>query len=241
MKENQDQDQVQDQVQESRQQQMRQQQMASFGCLLADFSHEMRNHLAVIQEANGLLEDMLAMKGTAGNSLLTSLEESSGQIRKRVRSAGELCQNLSRMAHRSDTPCSFFQVNELIRELVALLVRSARSQQVSLELELGQEIEPIFNEPALLQYVLYQLYVFLLGLVNRGQVMIIRTAQVEKGVTIDLYVVDDAKVEVSALPETVLAACASLEARLETLARAGKSGVHACGFQLLIPSLSRIE
>ncbi len=224
-------------MKEKQEQAMRQHQVASLGRLLADFSHEMRNHLAVIQEANGLLEDILAMEESKENSLLASLGESNAQIAKRVRSTGALCQHLSSMAHRSDTPRAFFQMNELVTELVTLLARSARSQQVTLQLELGQESDSIYNEPALLQYVLYQLYVFLLGWMSRGQTMIIRTAQVEKGIEIRLGFAGEVSVEMLALPETVLVALASLGANLEKLARAREGGTDFCGFQLLVPSL----
>ncbi|MGB5686979.1 MAG: hypothetical protein WBM35_14305, partial [Candidatus Electrothrix sp.] len=148
---------------------IRRQQMASFGRLLADFSHEMRNHLAVIQEANGLLEDILAMEGSEGNSVPALLEETAAQIGQRVRHSADLCQHLSGMAHRSDTPLSSFLINELLAELTVFLERSARSQQVTLQLDLEQEIEPIYNEPALLQHLLYQLYVFSLERLRNGQ------------------------------------------------------------------------
>ncbi|MCI5129139.1 MAG: sensor histidine kinase, partial [Candidatus Electrothrix sp. AUS3] len=66
-------------------QQLRQQQMASLGRLLADFSHEMRNHLAVMQEANGLLQDILTMQGDEAPPFVASLKDTAAQIGKRVR------------------------------------------------------------------------------------------------------------------------------------------------------------
>lgn len=164
---------------EKQEQAIRQQQIASLGRLVADFSHEMRNHLAVIQEANGLLEDILAMEGSKGSPLLVSLAETAGQIGQRVRRSADLCRYLSGMAHRSDTPLSFFAVNELVEELAVFLERSARSRKVVVQLDPGQGLEPIYNEPALLQHVLYQLYVFCLDLLSKGQTLVISTAQAE--------------------------------------------------------------
>jgi signal transduction histidine kinase len=230
--------------QEQAMQEIRYHQLAFLGRLLADFSHEMRNHLAVIQEANGLLEDLLAMEKGKENFLLTSLGESNAQIGKRVRAAGALCQHLSSMAHRSDTPRSFFQVNEVVIELAALLERSARSQQVCLQLELGQGIDPIYNEPALLHYVFYQLYVVVLDLMSRGQTMIIRTIQSEEGVKITFCFnpisLGESQEDVSGLteiPESVLTALSALEARLEKLEKTGGGELDLYGFQLLVPSL----
>ncbi|MCI5160862.1 MAG: hypothetical protein D3917_02320 [Candidatus Electrothrix sp. AX5] len=225
---------------------MRQQQMASFGRLVADFSHEMRNHLAVIQEANGLLEDILAMEGTEGNLVPALLEETAAQIGQRVRRSADLCQHLSGMAHRSDTPCSSFQVNDLVAELVIFLERSTRSRQISLQLDQGQGIDPIYNEPALLQHVLYQLYAFSLELLSNGQTLIISTAigtvQTKGGVAISFRLGGVPKLDLAELSATVSAAIASLGAKLEgqqqedlEVTEQGFAGF--CGFKLLVPSL----
>ena len=225
---------------------MRQQQMASFGRLIADFSHEMRNHLAVIQEANGLLEDILAMEATKGNSVPALLEETAAQISQRVRRSADLCQHLSGMAHRSDTPCSSFQVNDLVTELVVFLKRSARSQQVTLQLDLEQGIEPIYNEPALLQHLLYQLYAFSLERLRNGQAdkqtLIISTAQAEEGAMIIFRLVGVPELDLAEVSAAVLAAVASLGATLEDLKQEDfevtmQRFADSSRFRLLLPSL----
>lgn len=231
-------------------QSIRRRQMASFGRLLADFSHEMRNHLAVIQEANGLLEDILAMEETEGSPLFSSLGDTAAQIGQRVRRSAELCQHLSGMAHRSDTPLSSFSVNELLAELVVFLERSARSRQVVLQLEPGQGIDSIYNEPALLQHVLYQLYIFSLELLRTGQTLVISTAistaistsQAKEGVAISFYLAGVPKMELdlTELSATMSAALASLAAKLEDPEEPEKTGEGAAdfsGFSLLVPSL----
>jgi C4-dicarboxylate-specific signal transduction histidine kinase len=225
---------------------IRRRQMASFGRLLADFSHEMRNHLAVIQEANGLLEDILAMEETEGSPLFSSLGDTAAQIGQRVRRSAELCQHLSGLAHRSDTPLSSFSVNELLAELVVFLERSARSRQVVLQLEPGQGIDSIYNEPALLQHVLYQLYIFSLELLRTGQTLVISTAistsQAKEGVAISFYLAGVPKMELdlTELSATMSAALASLAAKLEEPEKPEKTGAGAAdfsGFSLLVPSL----
>jgi C4-dicarboxylate-specific signal transduction histidine kinase len=225
---------------------IRRRQMASFGRLLADFSHEIRNHLAVIQEANGLLEDILAMEETEGSPLFSSLGDTAAQIGQRVRRSAELCQHLSGLAHRSDTPLSSFSVNELLAELVVFLERSARSRQVVLQLEPGQGIDSIYNEPALLQHVLYQLYIFSLELLRTGQTLVISTAistsQAKEGVAISFYLAGVPKMELdlTELSATMSAALASLAAKLEEPEKPEKTGAGAAdfsGFSLLVPSL----
>jgi signal transduction histidine kinase len=222
---------------------IRRQQMASFGHLLADFSHEMRNHLAVIQEANGLLEDiLLAMEGAEGNPVPALLGKTAAQISQRVRRSADLCQHLSGMAHRSDAPLSFFQVNDLLAELVVFLERSTRSQQVTLQLDPGQGIDSIYNEPALLQHILYQLYTFSLELLDNGQTLIISTAQAKEGIAISFRLVGVSELDLAGVSEAVSAAVASLGAKLEDLrqerlAVKGQKNADSSGFSLLVPSL----
>ncbi|CAK8712072.1 His Kinase A (Phospho-acceptor) domain-containing protein [Candidatus Electrothrix laxa] len=216
---------------------MRQQQMASFGRLLADFSHEMRNHLAVIQEANGLLEDILAMEDSKGNSVPALLEETAAQIGQRVRRSADLCQHLSKMAHRSDTPLSSFSVNELLAELIVFLERSAHSRQVSLQLNPGEGIGTIYNDPALLQHILYQLYAFSLELLSNGQTLVISTAQVEGGALMSFCLVGVPELDLIGMSATVLVAVASLGAKLEELEKTGGEVAVSSGFRLLVPSL----
>ncbi|XCN72965.1 MAG: hypothetical protein Q3M24_22255 [Candidatus Electrothrix aestuarii] len=219
---------------------IRWQQMASLGRLLADFSHEMRNHLAVIQEANGLLEDILALQGEEGSPLSSSVRQTAAQIGKRVRTSAELCRHLSSMAHRSDTPRSFFQVNDLLIDLAVFLDRSTRSQQITLQFEPGQGVEPLYNEPALLQYILYQLYVFSLQQLGQGDTLLVRTAQVENGVAIDFYLPGVPQATLAGISETVWAALASLEAKLEELKNIGDGLADSAGLRLLLPSLPAI-
>jgi len=216
---------------------MRREQMAALGRLLADFSHEMRNHLAVIREANGLLEDLLATDEAGENSYTTSLRDCTARIEQRISVSADLCRRLSAMAHRSDTPLSFFQLNELVSELIVLLERSARSRQIALQLEPGQGIEALYNEPGLLQYVFYQLFVFFLDRMDNEQTLIVSTAQIEEGAEVRFCRAGVQQRDLSELPGALLTAVASLGARLETVKRSGEDGTDYSEFRLMVPSL----
>lgn len=219
-------------------QEIRWQQMASQGRLLADFSHEMRNHLAVIQEANGLLEDLLIMEEGKENPLLSSVWATAAQIKRRVQTSAELCRYLSRMAHRADTSLSSFLVNDVLEELVVFLERSARAQQVALQFDPGQEIKPIYNDPALLHSVLYQLYIFSLELLSNGQGLIISTAQAMDRVEVRFSLHGVLHVDFSRISETTLAAMDSLKVGLEEFNVSEGSLPEGFTFRLFVSSLS---
>lgn len=64
---------------------IRQEQVESFGRLMAGFSHDMKNHLGIIRESNGLMGDIIEMGGLGNDE--TSVErfkKSISAIERRV-------------------------------------------------------------------------------------------------------------------------------------------------------------
>ncbi|XOF33485.1 MAG: hypothetical protein ACL93V_16025 [Candidatus Electrothrix sp. YB6] len=193
---------------------IRQEQLASLGTLLADFSHEIRNHLSVIREANGLLEDMLAMSGR-DDPLSDRARETTALIERRISNSATLCCHLSGVAHRSDTPLSSFHLHELLAELTALFARSARSREIDLRLEPGPDIQPVYNDPALLQHVIYRLYIFCLEHLDRGQTLVLGTAREEDCSVVFFRLPGMPHINPTGLSQTVQAAVARLAGRVE--------------------------
>ena len=157
---------------------IRQDQVASFGRLMAGFAHDMKNHLGIIRESNGLMGDILGM-GTLGDdsNLLQRLEKSIESIGRRVVVSANALHHLSGLAHRPDTPCSSFQINDLIEEEYAFLERFSRLKQVAVGWELGKGLPALYNDPALLQYIIYKIYSRCLELLENGHTLTFITAQ----------------------------------------------------------------
>ncbi|MCI5147847.1 MAG: hypothetical protein D3916_00280 [Candidatus Electrothrix sp. MAN1_4] len=229
-------------------QKMRQQQLACLGRLLADFSHEMRNHLAVIQQANGLLEDILAMADQQDETPdLASLGSAVTQIKQRIGCSVTLCEHLSSMAHRSDTTLSSFQINELLDDLFVFWERSAQACKITLDFDLERGVKPIYNEPALLQYVLHQLYTFALGLMGKEKTLMIRTTQEAEQVAITFCLngvtehvsETDLETDLSGLSEMVEAATTTLGATFKKMRQSGTGDANPLQLQILVSSLHR--
>ena len=84
---------------------IRQQQIESFGRLIAGFAHDMKNHLGIIRESNGLMDDLIAM-GTLDedDKMVERLKKSIVAIERRVVISANMLHHLSGLAHRPDTP-----------------------------------------------------------------------------------------------------------------------------------------
>ena len=164
---------------------IRQEQIESFGRLMAGFSHDMKNHLGIIRESNGLMGDIIEMGGLGDDEITVErLKKSIASIERRVVIAANMFHHLSGLAHRPDTPYSFFQINDLITEEYVFLERFSRLKQIDLVLELGDGLPALYNDPALLQHVFYRLYVLCLEQLSSGLTLVILTSRDEKNAVI---------------------------------------------------------
>ena len=134
---------------------LRTMELAHFGKLMASLSHEFKNHLAIINESGGLMEDILLMDGHEQPVNRERFRKIIGTINERVSQAAEMCRHLSSFAHRTDHPLSSFSIVDVIREELYLLRRFAHQKQTELSFSGPQDLPPVFNNPSLLQFSLF--------------------------------------------------------------------------------------
>lgn len=129
-------------------------QLRFIGKILAGFTHESKNYIAIVKESAGLIGDMIQLGKKSGDEsqaylgIIHSIEE---QIEK----ATDLFRHLNRFSHRMDTELCTFNVNETLEELIALLTRFAHQKKISFEKDFQQDIPSINNNPSLLQLLLF--------------------------------------------------------------------------------------
>jgi len=175
------------------------------------------------------------MGGLAENEMLAErFIKSISSIEKRIVIAAEMLHHLSSFAHRSDTPCSSFQVNDLIIEEHTFLQRFSKLQQINVTLELGQGLSAIYNDPSLLQHIFYRMYILCLEQLSPSQNLLIVTRQKEKIVEIIFRLPDS----LQPTPEvfcnnTLQAAINKLQGGLQT----GVDSKAQADISLTIPSL----
>lgn len=213
---------------------MRQDQVESYGRLMAGFSHDMKNHLGIIRESNGLMGDLIAM-GKLGDDevLVQRFAKAIATIEKRVGVAAEMLHHLSSFAHRSDTPYSSFQVNSLITEECIFLDRFSRLRQVNFSLDLGEDLAAISNDPSLLHHVLYRLHAFCLEQLSAGSSLAVITRQKGTFAEIVFRLPFSSKREQQPFDENLLAAVGKLHGELTNAV----SLENGCDLVLLVPTL----
>ena len=135
-------------------QELRVLQLRFIGKILAGFTHESKNYLAIIKESAGLMGDMITF-GKSG-------EEASGQyleiihsIEEQIERATALFKYLNRFSHRMDAQYSAFDCNELLEELTALVLRFANQKRIELVKDFQQDLPQIYSNPSIVHLLVF--------------------------------------------------------------------------------------
>lgn len=159
---------------------IRQEQLETYGNLMAGLAHDMKNHLSIIRESNGLMDDILAMGTMCEDAkMVERLQKSIDVIERRVVIAATTMHHLSGFGHRPDTPNASFLINDLIEEEYIFLERFSRLRQIDVGFELGEALPAVYNDPVLFQHVFYRVYVICLEQMKNGGHLTISTVQEE--------------------------------------------------------------
>jgi signal transduction histidine kinase len=215
---------------------IREEQLESFGRLMAGFAHDMKNHLGIIREANGLMGDILEM-GTIEEdpTMVERLQKSIAAIERRVVISAKMMHHLSRIAHRPDTPYASFLINDLLEEEFTFLERFARLRQVDVVFEFAGDCPAIFSNPSLLQHVFYRVYINCLDLLEEKQTLTIVTKAKEKDVAIVFCFSESQGTETGAVTdELLLAAIEKLHGKIHV----GKDTHDTIVIELLFSSMN---
>ena len=165
---------------------LRNRQLEMVGRLLAGFSHELKNHLAIIKESNGLIADLLSMGRVEDPALRVRLEKITGTINKRTLMVAEMAKHLSGFAHRNDVPVSPFQLHDILNEELAFLARSATLKSIGLSLSFSDSLPVVCNNPSLVQFVFASLFLHILPTVKAGGKIIVSSGQRDRAVFFEL-------------------------------------------------------
>lgn len=211
-------------------------QIESFGRLMAGLAHDMKNHLGIIRESNGLMDDLLAM-GAFGEDtkMVERLKKSIAAIERRVVISAKMMHSLSGIAHRPDSQYASFLINDLIAEEHTFLERFSRLKQVEVAFQFAEDLPAIYNDPSLLQHVLYRVYIACLELIMEKQTLIVLTKQEGKKTVVLFRLPKKADMSFEyAQDEIILAAIGKLEGELTI----EENTAETVDIKLLLSSLS---
>jgi signal transduction histidine kinase len=142
--------------------------LAFFGRLGADVSHELRNILSIIGENAGLLDDLLSLAERGKPLDGARLKKLSASIAGQVRRGTETMERFSRFAHAADQPTASFDLTAATENLVALLQRQVAAAGCRLEADLPRDAIPLRTNFFGLQYAVFSAVELVLGSLEPG-------------------------------------------------------------------------
>jgi len=159
-------------------------QLSFIAKVLSVFTHEIKNHLAIIKESNGLVGDLITLEQASPNAAqcLKIIDSIEHQITR----TSLLCTNLNRFGHRMDMSVSAFNLNECIEELLSLIQKAAKQKELSFEKDFAQNIPSLYNSPSKLQFLIFCLLEKSMDLLDYGGRIIIKTASTNGAVSIGI-------------------------------------------------------
>jgi signal transduction histidine kinase len=142
--------------------------LAFFGRIAASVSHELKNHLAVINEQTGLMSDLLLMAGQGKPPPVQRLTCLSRDIAEQVGKADQTLRMFGRFSHSVDQqhcPVDLFDLSETI---IGIAGRLAASKGVLLSRQGGTAQVIVRTSPFLLVQMVFLCLEHLLALAKGG-------------------------------------------------------------------------
>jgi nitrogen-specific signal transduction histidine kinase len=160
-------------------------QMNFIGRILAGFTHEIKNYIAIIKESAGLMGDMIKA-GKWGKNESRQYLEIIASVEEQIERSLDLFRYLNRFAHKMDTPHVSFNVNEGMEELLALMNRFANQRKIRLETDFQKDLPSVQSDPAMLQFLVFCFVREKLDRLDKNSRIAVKTARADGAVTITI-------------------------------------------------------
>jgi nitrogen-specific signal transduction histidine kinase len=155
------------------------------GKILAGFTHESKNYLAIIKESAGLIEDMIKL-GKSGEEASGQFLEIIHSIEEQIEKSTGLFKYLNRFSHRMDNQLSAFNCNEALEELMALVNRFANQKRIELVKDFQQDLPQIYGNPSMVQFLVFSHLEENIKTLDKNSRIIIKTGTANGSITIKI-------------------------------------------------------
>jgi C4-dicarboxylate-specific signal transduction histidine kinase len=160
-------------------------QLNFIGRILASFTHEVKNYVAIIKESAGLMGDMIKA-GKTGKGESRQYLEIIASIEDQIERTLDIFRYLNRFAHKMDSPLVSFNVNESMEDLLGLMNRFANQRKISFERDFQKDLPQIQNDPAMLQFLVFCFIQEKLDSLDKNSKIILKTSLSDGAVTITI-------------------------------------------------------
>lgn len=130
-----------------------------FGKVNASISHELKNNMAIISEAAGLLQDLTEMAVKGQKIELDMLKSCSDDIIEEVQRGFAIIKKMNVFSHSVDEPVKKVNLVDVIDIMVALSNFLSFSSKVRID-PIPEEAPAVLTRPFRLQNLIYQALVF---------------------------------------------------------------------------------
>jgi nitrogen-specific signal transduction histidine kinase len=160
-------------------------QLNFIGRILAGFTHEIKNYIAIIKESAGLMGDMIKA-GKWGKNESRQYMEIIVSIEDQIERSLDLFRHLNRFAHKMDTPRVSFNINEGMEELLALMNRFANQRKIQFETDFQKDLPSVQSDPAMLQFLVFCFVREKLDHLDKNSRIVVKTGRADGAVTITI-------------------------------------------------------
>lgn len=144
----------------------REEDLAFFGAVTASLSHQINNVFTIVNELNGLVEDILQASGQSRPIPPDRLKAAAEKIGRNVGRGTEYVRLLNRFAHAADHPEAQADLGETLRLFEGISARFLELNQRGMTLQLPPQPVPVKTAPFTL---LHALFVCLRGFLDGGE------------------------------------------------------------------------
>jgi C4-dicarboxylate-specific signal transduction histidine kinase len=150
----------------------------------AGATHEFLNVLAIINEASGLLQDMLNLQRGQLSSWDEKARKSLARIRLQVERGTELSECLNGFVHSLPSPEARVEVDDVLDRLAVLMRHTARLKRVVLQTEPAHPSPVVVVNPLHLQIVLAAFIEWCLDLTSPGGTITLRSLELDEVIAV---------------------------------------------------------
>lgn len=165
---------------------LRQYQLQFIGKVLSVFTHELNNHLAIIKESVGLIEDILQFQKSFTKYDIDKSLKILQSIENQIAKTSWISKKLNSFGHRMDKPLSAFSLNECLEELLVFLNRIATQKKVSFKKEFQDDIPITFSDSAKLQFMVFCIIDKNLKMLDKDSNILLKTTHSHSTIKIDI-------------------------------------------------------
>ena len=165
--------------------------LASVGELAAGIAHEINNPVAIMVEEAGWIGDLLEEEEFRESENLNEFERALKQIKTQGQRCKEITHKLLSFARKTDSRIQETEINELIKELVALSEQRAKYGKITIHTDLQKDLPITYLAQSEMQQVLLNLInnaIDAMG--NKGGILNITTQLEDNIVVIKVLIMD---------------------------------------------------